>query len=183
MIIEDTITRLLKLGMDLGTKDAVKSALQLIDADTSVVDSIYVELKNRFNRKSFARVPYNKRALFLSHCLRHSEKCPAKLSDDGLMCEECGNCSICEIKQEAEKLGYTVYIVPGGSMVFKIIKRAAPDAVMGVACYFELEEAFEKLTTFSNLPYQGVQLSKDGCKDTEVDVDRVLEVLRRHEGS
>lgn len=177
MIIDDLINRLLGLGIELGTKDAVKAAMQFIGADTSTIDEVYVEMQNRINRKNFARVPYNQRALFLSHCLRDSEKCGASMSETGYQCEECGCCDIGRIKAEADALGYNTYVVPGGSMVFKIIKRTGPRACVGVACYYELEEAFEKLTIV-NMPYQGIPLLKDGCKDTEVDIDRVLSILR-----
>ena len=175
--MDELINRLLGLGIELGTKDAVKAALQFIGAETSTLDEVYVELSNSINKRPFSKVPFNERALFLSHCMKSSEHCKANLTEDGLMCLECGKCDICTIKQEAEKLGYKVYIVPGGSMVFKIIKRTQPKACAGVACYFELEEAFEKLT-IANMPYQGIPLLRDGCKDTAVDLDRVLKVLR-----
>ena len=48
---------------------------------------------------------------------------------------------------------------------------------MGVACMFELEEAFEKLN-MANIPYQGVPLSKDGCVDTAVDIHKITEALK-----
>ena len=177
MLIDDLINRLLGLGIELGTKDAVKAALQFIGADTSTIDEVYVEMQNRINKKNFSKVPYNERALFLSHCLKDSEKCKAGMSENGIICEECGFCDISKIKQEAEKLGYKVYIVPGGSMVFKIIQRTEPKACVGVACYYELEEAFEKLTIVG-MPFQGIPLLKDGCRDTEVEIQRVIDVLR-----
>lgn len=177
MSVDDLINRLLGLGIELGTKDAIKAALQFIKADTSQIDEIYVEVQNRINRRSFARAPFEERALFLSHCLRSSADCEAGMGDEGYLCGNCGCCDIGHIKEEADGLGYKTFVVPGGSMVFKIIKKHQPRAVAGVACYYELEEAFEKLTIV-NIPYQGIPLLKDGCKDTEVDVQRVLDVLR-----
>ena len=177
MQIEEMVNRVLGLGLDVGTKDAVKSALHFIGYDTKALDSIYIEVRNRLNLKAFTKVPYRNRALFMSHCLKSSEKCKAKITDAGLQCEDCGACQLTMMKKEALALGYKVYIVPGGSLVFKIIKKAKPEACVGVACMFELEEAFEKLT-MANIPYQGIPLSKDGCVDTNVDVHKVIEVLR-----
>lgn len=176
-MIDDLVNRLLSMGMDFGTKDAVRSGLQFIGADTASIDMVYIELKNKLNKTSFSKIPYSERTLFLPQCLRNSEHCPSKLMDKGFVCEECGSCSICEMKTEAEKLGYKVHIVPGGSMVFKIIKANNQKGYVGVACYFELVEAFEQLTAM-NLPFQGVPLLRDGCKDTVMDVEKVLAAIR-----
>ena len=180
MHIEEMVNRILSLGLDVGTKDAVRSALKFIGYDTRALDSIYIEVRNRLNLKSFSKVPFEKRALFMSHCMKSSKTCKAEITDTGLQCLDCGDCDITTIKNEALRLGYQVYIVPGGSLVFKIIKKYRPEACVGVACMFELEEAFEKLT-MANIPYQGVTLSKDGCVDTCVDVHRVIKVLNIHE--
>ena len=176
MIIDELTNRLLDMGIEIGTKDAVKGALQFIGADTSTIDEVYVELKNRLNKKAFSKIPFDRRALFVSHCMKSSEHCKAGITDDGIICEGCGSCIITKIKSEAERLGYKFYVVPGGSMVFKILERIRPEACMGVACYYELEEAFEKLTVI-NMPYQGVPLLRDGCKDTDVDLELVFKVM------
>lgn len=177
MYIEDLVNRVLGLGLDVGTKDAVKSALQLIGSDTSTVDIVYIELRNRLNLRAFSKVPFQERALFLSHCLKSSDNCKAKVTDAGLQCEDCGACQLTIMRKEALDLGYKVYIVPGGSLVFRIIKETKPKACVGVACPFELEEAFEKLTV-ANIPYQGIPLSKDGCVNTAVDVHKVSRILK-----
>lgn len=177
MIIDDLVNKLIGMGMDLGTKDAVTAALQFIGADTSTIDAVYIELKNKFNRKAFSKTAHNERVVFLPQCLRHSKDCQAKLTDIGYVCEECGSCSIFRIKKEAERLGYKVYIVPGGSMVHKILKNSRPGGCVGVACYFELEDATEKLT-IAGIPYRAIPLLKDGCKDTVVDIEKVLRAIR-----
>lgn len=177
MSIENVVNKLIELGIDLGTKDAVKSALQGLNADTSMVDDIYISVKNRLNLKSYSKVPRNERVLFLPQCLRHSTRCIAELTDTGYVCKRCGACSIPNILDEAEKHGTKVYIVPGGSMVFKIVKTTRPKACAGVGCYQEVEEAISKISLLK-IPTQGIPLTKDGCKDTEVDLERVFNVLR-----
>ena len=62
-------------------------------------------------------------------------------------------------------------------MVFKIITKKKPKAVMGVACYVELEQAMETAGRLG-LPNMGTPLLKDGCKDTNVDVKKVFSMLR-----
>ncbi len=176
MHVEEVVNRMISLGLDVGTKDALRSALKFIGYDTRALDSIYVEVRNRLSLRTFSKIPYNQRALFISHCMKSSKTCKAEITSTGLQCLDCGDCDITAIKNQAIDLGYQVYIVPGGSLVFKVIKQYKPHAVVGIACLFELEEAFEKLS-MANIPYQGVQLSKDGCVDTCVDVHKAIQVL------
>lgn len=172
------IKRLLELGVDLSTRAGVKSALTIIGSDSSVADDAYIALKNSLDREGFRKTKYSERALFLPQCLRNIEKCKAKMGDAGYVCAECGNCQIFPIKKEAESLGYQVYIVPGGSMVMKIVSHNGFKAVAGVSCMFELCEAAEKLGS-TKIWSQGVPLLKDGCKDTKVDVEKVIGMIRQ----
>ncbi|MDI6917765.1 MAG: DUF116 domain-containing protein [Thermoplasmatales archaeon] len=174
------IKRLLELGVDLSTRAGVKSALTLVGKDTTFADDVFIELKNNLNREGFRKTKYNERALFLPQCLRNAEKCKGKMTDAGWVCAECGNCQIYPIKKEAEKLGYRVYVVPGGSMVIKIVKNNGFKAAAGVGCRFELCEAAEKLGS-TKIWVQGVPLLRDGCKDTEVDVNRVMGMIQQKE--
>lgn len=176
MLMDKLVRRLIELGVDVGTKSALKSALAILGKDDTHIDELYIKIKNEVNLPRMKEVPKKERALFLSHCLRNTKKCIATMNGFGYECKHCGNCQISEIKQAAEKLGYSVYIVPGGSMVFKIINEKKPRAVIGVACYVELEQAMENAGRI-NLPNMGVPLLKDGCKDTAVDVKKVVSML------
>ncbi len=177
MMIDEIIRKLIERGIDIGTKDAVKSALQMLEADTSLIDDVYIGLKNKLNYKTFSRVEYAHRAIFLPQCLRNSVKCKAELTDMGYVCQRCGSCCLPQILDEAENLGYKSYIVPGGSMVHNIVESTRPEACVGVGCYPELEEAIAKLGRVG-IPTQAVPLLKAGCKDTEVEVERVIKTLR-----
>jgi len=174
--MDKLIRRLLELGVDLGTKNAIKSALAIIGKSDAHVDEIYIKIKNELNLPRLKEVPKSKRALFLPHCLRDVRNCKAEINEFGYKCKHCGRCPISDIKQAAEKRKYNVFVVPGGSMVFKIISRKKPKAVIGVACYAELEQAMEDAGR-RGIPNIGVPLSKDGCKDTKVDVKKVMNML------
>ncbi len=176
MSIERDVRRLIELGIDLGTKDAVKSTLEALGAETDYIEEIYLAFKNHLNQKEFAAVPTNQRAVFISHCLRNIAVCKAEMGEDGYVCKRCGGCDIDKIVGEAERLGYMFFIVPGGSMVFKLAEKYKPKACFGVACYFELEEAISKLTR-AGIPIRAVPLSKTGCVNTKVDVERVIKAL------
>lgn len=141
-----------------------------------VVSRMIVDIRNDLFAERFRAIPYDKRFLFLPHCLRHND-CPARSSYDGIKCVECGRCPIGEIKKEAERLGYKVFIVPGGSLLKAIVKKHKPRAVFGVGCVMEVKEGAEKMASYG-LPVQGLLLDKDGCMNTIVNVKELLKRLR-----
>ena len=180
MKVLELIAKLMALGADLSSKTAVKKALAFIGEDADeLVDQIYVSVKNNALKPEFAKTPVSERALFLPQCLRNPESCQAKLTEVGYICERCGSCSISEIIEYAESLGYKhIYIVPGGSMVIKILKsNNGIKAALGVACYPELSEAIERLSTVGFYTL-AVPLLKTGCVNTKVDVERVKRFLK-----
>ncbi|AFK21942.1 DUF116 domain-containing protein [Pyrococcus sp. ST04] len=182
MTLDNIIAKLLALGADLSTRNAVKAALSLISENEELTDQIYVELKNKAYKDDFKRVPVEKRAIFIPQCLRNIKACEAEFTEYGWICKKCGKCQIGEIIEYAESLGYRqFYIVPGGSLVKKILKDKVPKGeikgAVGIACWPELAEAAEKLSSLK-IPIQGIPLLRAGCINTIVDVERVKEVLR-----
>ncbi len=167
------IEKLITSGGNLSTRKALKSALNVLGIKPENVDRLYVDLKNSAYKEAFRKVPKKDRVVFLPQCLRSSKKCRAELTESGYRCKKCGSCKIPEIKQKAEKLGYRVFIVPGAEMIFNIMKKERPKAVVGVACLKELVMAAEVL----RIPGQGVELLRDGCADTDVELGRVFRVL------
>ncbi len=168
------IQRLISLGVDLSTKKALKSALRILGLKPDNIDKLYMELKNDIHKDEFRNIHPNEKIIFLPQCLRNSKKCRAKLGKFGYECVDCGNCKVSMIKKEAEALGYRVFVVPGGSMVYKIMKEFRPKAVVGVACIKELAMALDEV----RIPTQTVELARDGCLDTDVDADEVIHVLK-----
>lgn len=177
----EILTKLMAIGADLSSRSAIKKALSFIGEDDDLVDQIYTFVKNKSYESDVFKVPFEKRALFLPQCLRNSKSCEAELTKKGYICKKCGNCSISEIVEYAEKLGYKhIYIVPGGSLVFKILKEinGEIEATIGVACFVELAEASERLSR-QNIPHQCIPLMKAGCIDTIVDVENVKRIIGR----
>lgn len=138
---------------------------------------LYVDTKNNASKRKFATAPYSERILLLPQCLR-SRNCPAELKEFGYECMECGKCDIPEIIHQAEKLGYKdVFIIPGGSVVTKILNKEKPKACLGVSCLKELvlgSFVCEKLGVVA----QGITLLRDGCVETAVNWKKVKNVLR-----
>jgi len=166
------IQQLIGIGADLSTRNTLKAALKVLGIKPENIDKFYVELKNSINRDVFAEIPAKEKILFLPQCLRNGN-CKAKMGKYGYECRDCCSCKAFRIKTYAEGLGYRVFIVPGGSMVLKIIEEFKPKAVAGIACLKELVLAMENI----KLPCQGIELFRDGCRETDVSLDEVHSVL------
>ncbi len=156
---------------------AANAGAEDIDAFTDE----FAARKNAENAPPFARVPYEKRILLLPQCLRSSAHCQAKEVGVLYECAHCGSCKIPEIIAEADSLGYMgVFILKGGRAVIQLISELQPGAILGVACPYEgfigIMECERR-----GIPVQFVPLTKDGCADTEVDLETLKTFLARLE--
>jgi hypothetical protein len=138
---------------------------------------LYVDAKNRSLIESFAATPYNERVVLLPQCLR-AKDCPAEIGKYGYECQQCGRCSVAKIMQLTKELGYKgTFIMPGGSLAKKVLVELKPKASLGVACYKELvmgSYLCEKVGVIG----QGVELLKDGCINTIVNMKALKEALK-----
>jgi hypothetical protein len=154
----------------------LKALAKLLRIDQRAIDGLLVKLMNKVFYIRFANVPYSERALFLPQCLRNSD-CPAKLGADGIACVSCSReCSVKEAKREAEKLGYRVFIVPGGGFIKRLVLKYKPKAIVGVACLPEVMLGMDLLSKV-RLPGQGVILLRSGCLNTVADMNELRAVL------
>lgn len=144
--------------------------------DPQYADFTAICLNNCIWKDQVAAVPFDKRLLLLPRCLRHSELCPGRFDRFGLVCSGCGRCVINSIKSMAETLGYTVLIAEGSPMVMSLISSGQIQAVVGVSCMAVLEQAFSYMEAGA-IPGAAVPLLFDGCKDTELDVEWLEEIL------
>jgi hypothetical protein len=135
--------------------------------------------KNAKSAAAFAAIPYGERVVFVPHCMRNIKKCRAKEMGSYYICAECGACKIGEISKKSKELGYkALYILKGGKAVKKLSEELKPKAVLGVACYFEGVIGMEE-SEKHGLTAQFTPLLKDGCVDTDVDLEQVFAALRK----
>jgi len=154
--------------------EKVLSELEIIDETLS--NFTFIEAGNVINQNAYEYVKKEDRIVLIPHCLRNAEKCIAQIDDEGYHCEKCGECIIAEITQAAEDRGIKWYMVGGGSHAIKIVKNARPRAVFGIACYDDAKLGVEKVGQYG-IPTQAVLLSKAGCVNTEVEIDKVIATL------
>jgi geranylgeranyl diphosphate synthase type II len=79
--------------------------VEMLKCETIFRDYIGVLINNELWRETLASVPFEKRLLLLPKCLRVESKCPAPFDEFGLLCKQCGLCSIQDLQSEAERRG------------------------------------------------------------------------------
>src|SRR5207253_2943588 len=137
---------------------------------------IGVVFNSEASRETLASVPFERRLLLLPKCLRVEDKCPAPFDDFGLLCKQCGLCTIQDLQAEAERLGYAVLVAEGSALVMALIQTGKIDAIVGVSCLSVLERAFPYMEAAA-IPGVAIPLLQDDCKDTTVDLDWVWDVI------
>ncbi|MDB4610246.1 DUF116 domain-containing protein, partial [Verrucomicrobia bacterium] len=74
--------------------------VEMLGCDPIYRDYIGVLINNEMWRDSLAAIPYERRLLLLPKCLRVESKCPAPFDEFGLLCKQCGLCSIQDLQNE-----------------------------------------------------------------------------------
>jgi len=155
------------------------TGLNLSDAVLLLEDFIDIQARNLLERDSFVQT--RKRALFLPHCSRKymDNRCKAAF-DPNIPSYKCAHCSPdCLINRAAsfaEKKGYDVYILPGGSCIPKILESKRYEGVVGVSCGEEIKLGGEMLKSMG-VTGQAVPLVKNGCANTFFSLGNLLDLL------
>ncbi|MFP6873940.1 MAG: polyprenyl synthetase family protein [Verrucomicrobiales bacterium] len=135
-----------------------------------------VLLNNEMWRETLATIPYERRLLLMPKCLRVEDKCPAPFDEFGLLCKQCGLCTIEDFQNEAERLGYAVLVAEGSAVVMSLIQTGKIEAIVGISCLPVLERTFPYVEAAA-IPSVAVPLLQDDCIDTTVDIDWVWDVI------
>ncbi len=143
------------------------------------LDYVIVILNNAVWRDTFAAIPYDRRIMLIPQCLRNSELCRAENDEFGLLCEQCGACPIGKLQSAAERLGYIVLVSEGTTVVTRLLESGKVDAVLGISCLSVLEKTFPHMSAEA-IPGQAMPLLRDGCRDTEVDLSELMEIVTIH---
>jgi hypothetical protein len=170
-----------KTAQDMIRKFKIQEAtgLDVSDAVVLLEDLIDLQARNLVEREKFVQT--RKRVLLLPHCSRKylDNRCHA-VFDPEIPSYLCGHCSPdCLVNRAiglAEKKGYDVYVLPGGSCVPKILKTKHYEGVVGVACGEETKLSGEMLKTM-DVAGQSVPLIKNGCANTIFNIETLIKIL------
>lgn len=163
----------LKAGMVL-LEGLSKAMFRLFGLEDREVQTFFIQLQNVMNKKAFADIPIESRAIFLPQCLRSSH-CPAHLTPEGLKCRSCGSCNIGHIRNLLEQMGYRLFIVPGSSFIKRMVRQYHPQAIIGVGCLSEVKEGLE-MADKMGLIAMGVVTLREGCVETILNWDELFEI-------
>ena len=140
----------------------------------------FTQQQNKSHQKKFSSIPFDKRVVFAPHCMRNISVCTAAEKDSHYICKECGGCKLKDISIFVKKLGYEgLYVLKGGRAIKKIIEERQPKAMVGIACLYEGDQAFKILEGY-DVAVQFVPLTKDGCANTDADLEEVEKFLKQH---
>jgi len=131
---------------------------------------------NAIWRPVVGATPFNRRIFLLPQCLRNGLLCQAQQDELGLLCSECGNCSISGFLREAENLGYVALVTEGTTITTRLIESGKVDAVIGVGCMEVLQKMFAAVSKYS-IPSIGIPLITCGCVDTKADADWIKQEI------
>ena len=157
-------------------KTHAEKVLELGGIDPKYRDYIAILINNEAWRETLAGIPYERRLLLMPKCLREEKHCPAPFDEFGLLCKKCGLCSIQDLQEEAERLGYAVLCAEGSAIVMAIIETGKIEAIVGVSCLSVLEKAFPYMEAAA-VPGVAIPLLQDDCADVNVDLDWVWDVI------
>ena len=146
------------------------------EGDETYLHYTAVCLNNEMWRETLAEIPYERRLLLMPKCLRVEDKCPAPFDEFGLLCKQCGLCSIEDFQNEAERLGYAVLVAEGSAIVMSLIQTGQIEAIVGISCLPVLERTFPYVEAAA-IPSLAVPLLQDDCINTTVDIDWVWEYI------
>ena len=155
------------------------TGLNFSDAVLLLEDFVEIQARNLLERDKFVQT--KKRALFLPHCSRKymDGRCKAVFDPNipSYVCAHCSpDCLVNRAVSFAEKKGYDVYILPGGSCIPKILKAKHYEGVVGVSCGEETKLGREILKNM-NVAGQAVPLIKNGCANTSFNLETLFDLL------
>jgi hypothetical protein len=155
------------------------TGLNLSDAVLLLQDLIDIQARNLMEREKFTKT--RRRALFLPHCSRKYMDAQCKATFDpnvpSYICAHCSEeCLVNQAVSVAEKKGYDVYVLPGGSCIPKILKTRGYEGAVGVACGEETRLSGDLLDKL-DVAGQAVPLIKNGCANTIFNVETLMKTL------
>jgi hypothetical protein len=155
------------------------TGLNLSDAVLLLQDLIDIQARNLMEREKFIKT--RRRALFLPHCSRKYMDCQCKATFDpnvpSYVCAHCSKeCLVNQAVSIAERKGYDVYVLPGGSCIPKILRTRRYEGAVGVACGEETRLSGEILDKL-DVSGQAIPLIKNGCANTVFNVETLIKTL------
>ena len=155
------------------------TGLNFSEAITLIEDLVEVQIMNKTEREEFEKA--KRKAILIPHCARAfmDMRCMADFDPEvpTYNCKGCtDSCAVNKATALGRKKGYDVYVIPGGSCAEKILRDNNYQGVIGVACGMELKMAIDLIKKLG-IAGQGVFLTKNGCSNTNLNLESLEKVL------
>ncbi|MFO7785130.1 MAG: DUF116 domain-containing protein [Thermodesulfobacteriota bacterium] len=137
----------------------------------------FVAINNQLVVAEARKVHPKKLLILLPHCLQYHE-CTVRITGNVENCKACGRCKIKDLVALGKAYGVSMAVATGGTLARKIVVEKRPDLIIGVACERDLTSGIQD--TYPIPVYGILNLRPNGpCFDTDVELDRVEEGIRR----
>ncbi len=135
----------------------------------------FIELNNHLVRIRSIKVPPSQLLILVPHCLQLSN-CPHRITMNIENCRDCGKCEIGPLQELAEKYGFNIKVVTGGTLARREIEKIKPKAIIAVACERDLSSG---ILEASPLPVLGIsnQRPQGPCFNTRANLTMVEEAV------
>ncbi len=151
--------------------------IRKLEVSEEYTDFAIVLIGNESWRPTIAATPFHRRLLLLPQCLKSDGFCKGSFDELGLLCAGCKGCIISDVLSEVEDLGYTTLVAEGTTVAIGLVEEGSIDAVIGVSCMPVLQRSFDQVSKAA-VPVIGLPLMYDGCSNTNVDNQWLLDELR-----
>ncbi len=151
--------------------------LQKLEISDIYLNFTIVLIGNESWRTIISATPFNRRLLLLPQCLKNDGSCKGTMDELGLICAGCRGCILNDVLNEAESLGYTTLVAEGTTVAIGLVEEGSIDAVIGVSCMPVLQRSFDQVSKAA-VPVIGLPLMYDGCTNTNLDYNWLLDEIR-----
>ena len=143
------------------------------------IEASFVAVSNAIVQNMGLKVKPERLLVVTPHCLQ-LDTCPHKITQNVENCKRCGRCDVGKMVEMAHEIGFTFYVVTGGTLARKKVMELRPQAVLAVACERDLTSGIQDIYP---LPAVGVMnIRPHGpCFNTRIDIEQfrseVLKIL------
>jgi len=166
--------RLISMGMSV-LNGPVKIIWAMAGMEEWELTAFFIRLHNEIVVNDFKKIPPQNRAVFIPHCLRN-RNCPARLTEEAIICKRCGRCEIGNFIDQIEADGTKVFIVPGSAFVKRLALKHKVRAVVGVGCLMEVIAGL-RLADRIGIVSMGFVTLNDGCIETSMNWKEFVELM------
>jgi hypothetical protein len=148
---------------------------RLVGISREQVQQSFIEVNNQLVRSNGHRARPHRLLILLPHCIQNFD-CQIKITGNIKNCKGCGKCEIKDLVELADQHQVKIAVATGGTLARRIIVENRPEAIVAVACEFDLTTGI--LDTYP-IPVIGILNERPNgpCINTKVDIQKVKDAI------